>query len=117
VEMYPHIAYKGSITMRGTTLDSILTVEDVDLRKYDAVVLDTQGSELKILNGAESVLPNFKFVKVEAPDFESYKGCCQIVELSAFMFSRGFRERSRHPITHAPGIGTYFDVIYERSPR
>ena len=70
-----------------------------------------------VLHGAEALLPNFKFVKVEVPDFESYKGCCQIVELSAFMLSKGFRERSRHPITYAPGIGTYFDVIYERNPR
>ena len=117
VEMYPHIAYKGSITMRGTTLGSILTFEKVDIQQYDAVVLDTQGSELNILNSAEALLPNFRFVKVEVPDFESYKGCCQIAELSAFMFSQGFRERSRHPITHAPGIGTYFDVVYERNRR
>jgi FkbM family methyltransferase len=113
-EMYPHIAYKGSITIRASTLNSILTAEQLDIRRFDAMVLDTQGSELKILKGAVSLLSKFKFVKVEVPDFESYKECCQIGELAGFMASNGFRERSRHPITHTPGIGTYFDVVYER---
>jgi 2-O-methyltransferase len=112
--MYPHIAYKGAITLQGMTLGSILSAEQIDIRRYDALVLDTQGSELRILAGAATVLPNFKFVKVEVPDFESYKGCCQIADLCAFMLSNDFRERSRHPITHRPGVGTYFDVIFER---
>jgi FkbM family methyltransferase len=113
-EMYPQIAYKGAIAVRASTLSSILTAEKLDIRRFDAMVLDTQGSELKILKGAIGLLSKFKFVKVEVPDFESYKDCCQIAELSRFMSSNGFRERSRHPITHTPGVGTYFDVIYER---
>ena len=113
-EMYPHIAYKGAITVRGRTLRSILKAEQVDMRRFDAMVLDTQGSELKVLKGAASLLSAFKFVKVEVPDFESYKECCQIDELSSFMTSHGFRERNRHLITHTPGVGTYFDVVYER---
>jgi FkbM family methyltransferase len=113
-EMYPQIAYKGAITVRAVTLSSILAAEQLDIRRFDALVLDTQGSELTILTGAVDLLPHFKFVKVEVPDFESYKGCCQIRELSGFMSSNGFRERSRHPFTHTPGVGTYFDVVYER---
>lgn len=116
-EMYPQISYKGSMTLRGATLNSILSKERLDIRQYDAMVLDTQGSELRILKGAANLLSNFKFVKVEVPDFESYKGCCQIDELSAFMSSNGFRERNRHTITHTPGVGTYFEVIYERIRR
>jgi FkbM family methyltransferase len=116
-EMYPQIAYKGAITVRSMTLSSILASEQLDIRSFDAMVLDTQGSELKILKGAVNLLSHFKFVKVEVPDFESYKDCCQIDELSGFMSSNGFRERSRHPIIHTPSIGTYFEVVYERIRR
>jgi FkbM family methyltransferase len=116
-EMFPHIAYSGAITVTGVTLSSILSAEKVDIRAYDAMVLDTQGSELKILQGATSLLSNFMFIKVEVPDFESYAGCCQVGELSAFMSARGFRERSRHAIVHTRDVGTYFDIIYERSHR
>ena len=64
--------------------------------------------------GAANLLPNFKFVKIEVPNFESYIGCCQIGELSAFMLSNGFHEYGRVPFMHIPKVGTYFDVIYKR---
>jgi FkbM family methyltransferase len=116
-EMFPEIAYKDTITIAGATLPSILAAERIDVRQFNAIVLDTQGSELKILNGAASILSNFKFIKIEVPDFEAYAGCCQIGELSAFMASSGFRERSRHLIRETPGVGSYFDIIFERLHR
>jgi FkbM family methyltransferase len=116
-EMYPGIAYKGVITINGVSLSSILAAEGANIRQFDAIVLDTQGSELEILKGAASILPHFRFIKVEVPDFESYKECCQIGELSAFMSLNGFCECSRHTISHRPGVGTYFDVCYERIHR
>ncbi len=116
-KMFPHIAYKGSLTLTGTTLGTILKAERIDVRRYTALLLDTQGSELKILRGAAGLLSNFKFIKVEVPDFESYAGCFQVGDLASFMSSSGFRECSRHPILHTPGVGTYFDILYERTRR
>jgi hypothetical protein len=60
-------------------------------------------------------LPNFRFIKVEVPDFEAYQGCCLVGELCSFLSLHGFREWSRHAFKHVPGIGTYFDVIFERA--
>jgi hypothetical protein len=37
----------------------------------DAIILDTQGSELLILKGAQATLRQASYVKVEAADFES----------------------------------------------
>jgi FkbM family methyltransferase len=115
-QVWPDVKYTHTITVKGTTLGSLLAREHIDARGFDALVLDTQGSELKILKGAEGLLSNFKFVKVEVPDFESYRGCCQVGELSTFMASSGFREHSRVAFMHAPSLGTYFDVIYKRRP-
>lgn len=116
-EMYPGIAYNGTVTIEGISLGSILAAERANIEQYAAIVLDTQGSELEILKGAAGILPHFRFIKVEVPDFEAYKSCCQIGDLSAFMSFNNFRERSRHLIKHAPGVGSYFDVIYERVHR
>jgi FkbM family methyltransferase len=113
-EMWPEISYTSTIALTGVTLGTILETEHIDIKEFDALVLDTQGCEQRILAGAGSLLANFKFVKVEVPDFESYKGCCQISELSAFMSSNGFREHRRLPFMHIPKVGTYFDVIYKR---
>lgn len=116
-EMYPGIAYKGVLTISGVSLGSLLAAERTNIREFAAIVLDTQGSELEILKGAASILPHFRFIKVEVPDFEAYKSCCQIGDLTAFMSSNNFHERSRHLIKHAPGVGNYFDIIYERVRR
>jgi FkbM family methyltransferase len=114
-EMWPGITYTSTVTLKGITLTRIFEVEHLDIGQFDALVLDTQGSEYNILMGATELLANFEFIKVEVPDFDSYKGCCQIGQLSEFMLSQGFREHIRVPFMHVPEVGTYFDVIYKRA--
>ena len=113
-EMWPDVRYTHSVSVKSITLGTLISRESIDLGRFDALILDTQGSELRILRGAADLLTNFRFIKAEVPDFESYGGCCQISELSAFMLSKNFREYSRIPFMHSSGVGTYFDVIYKR---
>ncbi len=115
--MWPEVSYTSTLTLPGVTLKTVLATEHINAQQFDALVLDTQGSEYRILSGSAELLPNFKFVKVEVADFEAYKGCCQIGELSSFMLSNGFREHLRIPFRHVPDVGTYFDVLYKRVAR
>jgi hypothetical protein len=101
--------------LTAVTLATALKREGIDLADYDALVLDTQGSECRILTGASELLSEFRFIKTEVPDFEGYIGCCQIEEISQLMPSYGFHEYSRVIQKYVPGVGTYFDVIYKRS--
>lgn len=116
-KMWPDVRYTHAIAVQSVTLGTLLQRERIDVGKFDALVLDTQGSELKILMGAANLLSNFRYIKVEVPDFESYQGCCTIDELSVFMRSNNFRECSRTPFMHTSNLGTYFDVIYKRESR
>lgn len=115
VAMWPNIRYTGTIPLKSITLESFIRQEQIPLDRFDALVLDTQGSELKILKGGGETLPNFRFIKVEVPDFEAYQGCCLVGELCSFLSLYGFRERSRHAFRHLDGVGTYFDIVFERS--
>lgn len=116
-DVYPTVVYTGSIKLVGVTLPTLLARERVDVARYDALVLDTQGSELLVLRGAAPLLGQFKFIKTEVPDFEAYEGCAQLAELAAYLRSHGFVEWSRHPFaTHASG-GRYYDVVYRREGR
>ena len=60
------------------------------------LIMDTQGSELLVLKGAIPVFQNFTYIKTEVPDFESYKGCCQLKDLQTFLKQYDFTELSRH---------------------
>ena len=83
-------------------------------RLHDSLVLDTQGSELLVLKGAVSILPQLKFIKTEAVDFEAYKDCTRLREIRQFLRPHDFREWRRVKIAYRPWIGSYFDVVFRR---
>lgn len=113
-EVWPEVEYERSIPLESVTLPKMLEVEGLGIQDYDALILDTQGSEMLVLEGARAVLGHFQYVKVEAPDFESYEGCCLLGDLEAFMEREGFGVASKVPFaTHAKG-GQYYDVIFQR---
>jgi FkbM family methyltransferase len=116
-DIWPGVDYEKSVKLRSTTLDSLIEKEQIDIGKYDALIMDTQGSELLVLKGAVSALRAFRFVKTEVPDFESYVGCCQLKDIDSYLRLNGFREISRHKFAEHKTGGSYFDVIYERDKR
>jgi len=113
-EIWPEVTYTKTIALSGVTLATLIARNRIDLAQFDALVLDTQGSEYEVLRGAISILGSVRFIKVEVPNFEAYEGCCRLEELTAFMSAHGFREVCRIPFSHKEGVGTYFDILYRR---
>lgn len=115
-DVWPKIEFTATIKLRSCTLPTLLEREGLAPTSYDALVMDTQGSELLVLKGAERLLRGFAFVKTEVPDFEAYAGCVQLEELAQYLGDRGFRELTRHRFASRPGGGHYYDVVFERTP-
>lgn len=111
-EIWPDVSFERDITLKSTTLPSLLKREHIDLSKYNALVMDTQGSELLILKGAVDILSRFRFIKTEVADFESYQNCCRLPDMDNFLLHHQFRRVATHPFAHKEGIGSYFDVTY-----
>ena len=113
-DIWPDVHYVASIPLTGTTLTSLLQRADIDPSDYQALVMDTQGSELLVLRGAVPVLQHFRYIKTEVPDFESYADCCQLADIDTFMTQHGFRESSRDMFANRAEGGSYYDVVYRR---
>ena len=113
--IWPEIFYQQTIKLTSKTLPSLLKDNNISNSGYDMLVMDTQGSELLILRGAVSILQDFKYIKTEVPDFESYKGCCQLKDLELFLTQNGYREFSRHKFATHPDGGSYYDIIYKKN--
>lgn len=113
-DIWPEVAFITTISLRSTTLASLFQRERIDPFEYQALVLDTQGSELLVLKGGVPLLGSFKYIKTEVSDFESYVGCCQLAEVNSFMTQHGYGEFSRNKFASRPGGGSYFDIIYRR---
>jgi FkbM family methyltransferase len=116
-QMHPHVWYSDSIKLESITLSSLVKKERIDVRAYEVLILDAQGSELLVLKGGAGILPHFRFIQTEVADFEAYSGCCQLPELSNFLGSHGFREYRRDIQRSTPGIGTYYEIVYKRAWR
>lgn len=113
-DIWPEIQYERKIKIQSKTLVSILKDNHIDISKYDTLIMDTQGSELLVLKGAIPVIKNFTYIKTEVPDFESYKGCCQLKDIESFLSALGYKEFSRHKFIEHPDEGNYYDVVYKK---
>ena len=114
-DLWPKVAFTRSMTLRSVTLTTLLARENIDTTRYDALVMDTQGSELLVLKGAEPLLPRFAWIKTEVPDFEAYAGCVQLAELGAWLAARGFVESTRHRFATRTAGGHYYDVVFRHT--
>jgi FkbM family methyltransferase len=114
-QIWPDVHYVDEISLQSRTLPSLLDDLGLPVSNYQALVMDTQGSELLIVKGATAILGGIKYIKTEVPDFEAYSGCPSLLEFTTFMRSLGFRLACKCAFASSPGHGTYFDVVYEKS--
>ena len=79
------------------------------------MVIDTQGSELLILQSAVTILGGFNYIQVEAANFEAYRNCATVDTLSTFLRSHGFRLVAKRLQARREAGGEYFDLLFKRS--
>ncbi|QDU63551.1 2-O-methyltransferase NoeI [Planctomycetes bacterium Pan216] len=113
-DIWPEVTYTDAITLTSRTLPTVLSEHHIDPSGYDALIMDTQGSELLVLEGAAPILRNFKYIKTEVADFESYAECCQLTDIDRFLRQHRFKPFSRHEFARHQDGGIYWDVTYKR---
>jgi len=113
-EIWPEVEFTRQIVLRSTTLETLLVRERIDPADYDALIMDTQGSELLVLQGALGILQKFRFIKTEVADFEAYANCCQVADIHRLMTRYGFREYHRFKFAERTGLGSYYEITYRR---
>ncbi len=112
-DIWPGVGIQRTISLESITLPAFLKKENINIDKYDALIMDTQGSELLVLQGAEEMLGHFRYIKTEVSDFESYEGCCQVDDIQKYLASQGFREHARN-LFATRRSGNYYDIWYRK---
>ena len=113
-KLWSDIEMVRTVQLTSTRLDTLLQRHAIDVGAYQALLLDTQGSELLVLQGAGDLLERFEFIQAEAADFNAYQGACQLRDLDAFLRTQGFRRVLKVPMAGRAEIGHYYDVLYVR---
>jgi FkbM family methyltransferase len=113
-EIWPNVREVAQIKLQSITLYSLLNKIEGAGRLYQALIVDTQGSELLVLQGAARNLHQFRFIKIEAADFESYVGCARVEEITSYLAPFGFRLIRKDEFAECPSGGCYFDLLYRK---
>lgn len=113
--IWPSVDYQESILLKSTTLTSLFKKELLDISKYQALIMDTQGSELLVLKGSLPILKHFNYIKTEVADFESYEGCCTLYQMVDFMLEHGYTEYSRKIFAQNIKVGKYYDIVFKKT--
>lgn len=116
-DIWPEVHYLRDISMKSMTLKTALRHAKIDLEEYEVLVMDTQGSELLILKGAEEILSSFNYIKTEAADFEIYKNCCTADQICAFLEPHGFRLIRSDEFARRKGGGACYELLFAHKLR
>jgi FkbM family methyltransferase len=115
-DIWPDVHYVSDIAVNSVRLQTAISRAGLDISNYDALVMDTQGSELLILRGLGEDITHFQYIKTEAADFESYTGCATVSEISEFLISSyGYRLLRKDRFAQRDAGGSYFDLLFGRS--
>ncbi len=114
-DIWPTIEFTKTIKIKSKLLPEILDEAGIDISNYDALVMDTQGSEMLVLEGAEPILNHFRYIKTEAADFEIYEDCCQLSDIREFVSKRGYSRYGGRKFAAHPNGGICYDEIYKKT--
>lgn len=89
-DLYPAITYQSELTLESTTVD-YLVAEAAAPAPYNMLVMDVQGAELIVLQGALKTLEQCDAVYLEVSEAPLYEGGCTLEQLIAFLKPLGFR--------------------------
>ena len=113
-EAFAHVHETGEILkLKSKTLSSILEKHNIDISnaKNSMLVVDVQGHEMAVLEGAVQAIKKFKFCKCEVSKIETYTGGAKFNDVDDYLVSKGFK-LSSHPYWRVPKHG---DVLYTRT--
>jgi FkbM family methyltransferase len=113
-EIWPDITYNDTIRLTSKTLPTLLSDMNVDVDRYNCLVLDVQGAEMLVLKGALPLMDRFDYIQVEAADFEMYAGEAKISELQDYLRNIGFFEVARHKLAEGSGHHACFELIFKK---
>lgn len=107
---HPHVVETRRLKVQTKTMRTVAREHALDMARFDFLVLDVQGAELRVLRGMAELLCHFEHVYTEVNTRELYKGCALLDEVQAFLGEHGFERKDMRLTTHGWG-----DALFSRS--
>lgn len=89
LRQYPEYVFDEVLPVQQVRLDDYIQEHKLAGR-YDTLILDVQGYELEVLQGAVETLKDISYIFTEVNREELFFGCVLVGELEEFLFSFGY---------------------------
>ena len=89
-KFHPDVTFVGKIKLTTTRVDSLLAKNQIDVRDYDYLSLDIQGSELAALKSMGDMLRLFNYCYVEVNKTPMYKDIPLVEDIDDYLAEFGF---------------------------
>lgn len=90
IDYYPEIKVEKTLHLETKTLKNIIENNVFDLKKYNFLNMDVQGSELKVLKGLDCYINDFDYIYSEINIEYLYENCVLLSELEEYLKGFGF---------------------------
>jgi FkbM family methyltransferase len=113
---YPSVTYVKDILITGLTLDTFFKRHTIDKSRYQFLSIDTEGSELLVLEGMVEILPYIQFAEIEVvTGMNCWYNGSTVEEIDAFMISCGFKKKGMcFQCGSEIGNGKVYNALYQR---
>lgn len=108
---YKDIKYVKKITVPTITLDHFFETNNIDMKEFNYLYIDTQGTEYIILEGSKKLLENISYVYLELNFEEMYSDCKLFNEIDAFLSRNyGILRKATEMTSQGWGDGFYIKL-------
>jgi len=113
--LYPGLNYIKKVFLNSKNLQTIIRKKKINLSNFNCLVLDVKGEELYVLKWNGNKIYKFRYIKLEASEFEMYKQNCFYNEISEYLSLFGFKEIKKVVIAQNYRGEKAYDVLYYNS--
>lgn len=114
LEKTHHYSQKNFINMKTSLLDNVIVNKFVDQKGFDLIKLDTQGSEIDIMNGGKKTVEQAKFIVVETSIEEYNENAPLKAQMFDYLASVGFKPMEKIEDHYHEGRLVQEDWIFSR---
>lgn len=79
-----------TIELKSVTLDTLVARENIDITKYNTLMMDVQGAEIFVLKGFQENISNIDYIYTELNFDSMYEGCMLEPEFTEYLNGLGF---------------------------
>lgn len=105
--LYPGVYYNKTIEVETKRLDTLIENKQIDISKYNTLVIDVQGAELQVVKSLGNYLSNIDYILSEISIAELYEGTTTIDKFDSELKALGFTKIKQQLETSAWGDAFY----------